>query len=285
MASRNSRLEIRSWKLETRNWKFETREDVASGQWQDEFRISSFEFRFSGFRFPVSDTKGFTLLELLIGMTLMAMLMAALLVGLRLASRAWQQGEARLRQGHAEEERHTFLAEQISSLIPYAVNSADPNLPGRFLVLQATASILRFVSTYSSRFRNRSGLVFAEYAIVPSSEGAAIVLRESPIRDDDALLRRLVERITQDPETGETIIRYRPFSTRDTDLKLATGVQRASFEYLDLHPKGTRGPRWLTQWKSKSVTPYPAAIRLRWEQRGRQEETMIHLRAQALPQP
>lgn len=234
---------------------------------------------------PSPDAKGFTLLELLIGITLMATLMTALLVGLRLANRAWQQGEARLRQGHADEERHTFLAEQISSLVPYAVNSNDPNLPGRFVVLQATASILRFVSAYSSRFRNRSGLVLAEYAIVPSSHGTAILLRESPIRDDDALLRRLVERVTQDPETGETIIRYRPFSMGDTDLKLMTGVQRASFEYLDLHPRGARGPRWLTQWKSNLDTPYPDAIRLRWEQRGRQEEAIIRLRARALPQP
>lgn len=232
-----------------------------------------------------ADSKGFTLLELLIGMTLMAMLMATLLVGLRLANRAWQQGEARLRQGHAEQERHTFLAQQISSLVPYAVDSIDPNLPGRFLVLQTTATVLRFVTTYSSRMRNRSGLVLAEYAIVPGPRGTAIVLRESPVREGDALLRRLVERVTQDPETGETMIRYRPFSARETDLKLMTGVERASFEYLDLHPKGAREPRWLTQWKSRPDAPWPAAVRLRWEQRGRQEETMIRLRAQALPEP
>jgi prepilin-type N-terminal cleavage/methylation domain-containing protein len=233
----------------------------------------------------LDDAKGFTLLELLLGITLMAMVMATLLVGLRLANRAWQQGEARLRQGRAEEERHTFLVEQISSLVPYAVDSTDPNLPGRFVVLQASPLILRFVTTYASHRRNRSGLVLAEYAAVPGFGGTAIVLRESPVPEADALLRRLVERITPDPETGETVIRYRPFAARETDLRLMTGLQRASFEYLDAHPKGAGGPKWLTQWKSRSDAPYPAAIRLRWEQQGRQEETMIRLRAQAFPEP
>jgi prepilin-type N-terminal cleavage/methylation domain-containing protein len=243
------------------------------------------EFRVTNFQFPVSNTAGFTLLELLIGITLMAMVMTALLVGLRLANRAWQQGEARLREGHAEQERYTFLAEQISSLRPYAVNSTDPNLPGSFVILQASASVLRFVTTYSSRLRNRSGLMLAEYAIVNTSHGTAIVLRESSIREDGALLRRVVERVTRDPETGETMVRYRPFAERESDLRLMTALQRASFEYLDLHPKGAREPRWVTQWKGQSDTPYPAAIRLRWERHGRQEGMMIRLRAQAFPQP
>ena len=263
--------------METGNWKL-----VASPHRSRV--VASFEFPPSYSQFPVSSTKGFTLLELLIGITLMAMVMAALLVGLRLANRAWQQGEARLREGHLEQERQAFLAEQISSFRPYAVNSTDPNLPGNFLVLQATASVLRFVTTYSSSLRNRSGLTLAEYAIVPGSRGSAIVLRESPIRDDDAVFRRLVERVRHDPETGETIVRYRPFAVRESDLRLMTGLGSASFEYLDLHPKGADGPRWLAQWKSRSDAPYPAAIRLRWEQHGRQEEIMIRLRAQALPQ-
>ena len=224
-------------------------------------------------------------MELLIGMTLMAMVMVALVVGLRLANRAWQQGESRLRQKHTEVERDTFLARQISSFVPYAVNSTDPDMPGRFLILQASASVLRFVSNYSSHLRSRAGMILAEYAIEPTSQGTAIVLRESAIGDEEALLRRLIERVVPDPETGEMMIRYRPFSVRSTDLKLVTGVQLASFEYLDLHPKEARGPRWLAQWKSSPDAPWPAAIRLRWEQRGRQEQAMIRLRAQALPQP
>ena len=79
--------------------------------------------------YPISrspDQTGFTLFEVLISLTLIGFLMAALLVGLRVANRAWRTGEARLRQVHAEAERNAFVLEQISSLVPYQVTIRRP---------------------------------------------------------------------------------------------------------------------------------------------------------------
>jgi len=231
-----------------------------------------------------TDSRGFTLFEVLLSISLIGFLMVALLVGLRVANRAWRTGEARLRQVHAEAERNAFVGAQISSLAPYRVTTDDPHLPGTFIVLQAGATCLRFVSSYSSVFRGRSGLVLAEYGIVQASPGnVEVALRETSVGDSDILLHRLVRSVTNDPETGAPQITYQPFALRATDLPLMTGLRAARFEYLDLHPKKDTGPVWRLDWKSTDQAPYPEAICLRWERGNQAGEEVIPVRAKLVP--
>jgi hypothetical protein len=232
-----------------------------------------------------TDSSGFTLFEALLTITLIGFLMLALLIGLRVANRAWRTGEARLRQVHAEAERNAFVVEQVSSLVPYKVTLTDPDLPGTFIVLQAGATCLRFVSSYGSVFRSRSGLVLAEYGIVEASPGnVEVALRETSVGDSDILLHRLIRSVTNDPDTGAPVINYQPFAVRATDLPLMTGLRAARFEYLDLHPEKGTGPVWRLDWKSRDEAPYPEAIRLRWERGNQAGEEVIPVRAKPVPQ-
>jgi len=220
----------------------------------------------------------------LISLTLIGFVMLSLLIGLRVASRAWRTGETRLRQVHAEAERNAFLAQQIASLVPYQVISNDPHLPGTFTILQANATCLRFVSTYSSAYRSRSGLVLVEYGIVEDSRGSVqLVLRETPVGDNDGLYHKLVRRVTTDTNTGAPLINYQPFSLSPADLRLMTGLRAAWFEYLDLHPEKGKGPVWRERWLSREEAPYPEAIRLRWERGNQAGEEIIPVRAKLIP--
>ena len=230
------------------------------------------------------DETGFTLFEMLLSITLTGFLMLALLIGLRVANRAWRTGEARLRQVHAEAERNAFVVQQISSLVPYRVTLSDPDLPGTFIILQASATCLRFVSSYSSVFRSRSGLVLAEYGIVEASPAnVEVALREAPVGDNDVLFHRIIQSVTNDPDTGAPVINYQPFSLRATDLPLMTGLRAAQFEYLDLHPEKGSGPVWRENWKGREGAPYPEAIRLRWERGNQAGEEVIPVRAKLIP--
>src|SRR5208337_1496972 len=88
-------------------------------------------------------------------------------------------------------------------------------------------------------------------------------------------LRRIVRKVTNDPDTGAPVIDYQPFSVSETDLPLMTGLREAWFEYLDLHPEKatdqaengagpaekSTGPVWRLEWKSRKDVPYPDAIR------------------------
>jgi hypothetical protein len=186
---------------------------------------------------------------------------------------------------HAVAERNAFIVQQISSLVPYKVTLSDPHLPGTFNVLQASARCLRFVSTYSSVYRSRTGLVLVEYGIVEASPGnVEVALRETPVGDNDVLFHKLVGSVTNDTETGLPVINYQAFSLRATDLLLMTGLGGAWFEYLDLHPVKGTGPVWREDWGGAEKAPYPEAIRLRWERGNRTGEELIPVRAMLIPQ-
>lgn len=223
--------------------------------------------------------KGFTLLELLIGMTLMALLMTAVLIGLRVASRAWQQGEDRLRLVYGEEERADFMAKQVASLVPYRVRSSDPKLSGQFPILEAKPSIFRFLSSYGSHFRNRSGLVLVEYGLVRGSPGTLdLFLRETSVQEDAELLHQFIQGVAPHPETGKPRIIYRPFSSEKADLRLFANLKTARFEYL-LPDAEKGGVQWASEWQPEPDASFPSAVRFAWEQAGRQEQAVFPLRA------
>lgn len=228
--------------------------------------------------------KGFTLLELLVGMTLTTAVLSSVVIGLHVAARAWQQGEARLRSAYQETERVDFLARQVASLVPYAVVSADPELPGRFVILEASAARLRFLSTYCSRYRRNAGLVLVEYAILEAPSGEVrLALRETEVADDQALLRRLVQGVSRNPQSGERVVVYRPFLPDEADIELMSGLAVARFDYFDPQP-AKPGGAWLPEWPALPEAAYPAAIRLHWQRQSDTGELVFPVRARVVAQ-
>lgn len=231
-----------------------------------------------------SNQNGFTLLELLIGITLMALLMTTVLIGLRVASRAWQQGEDRLRLVHSDEERADFIAKQVASLVPYKVRSNDPKLLGDFTILEAKSSRLRFLSTYGSHFRNRSGLLLVDYGLVGTSRGRAdLWLRETPVQDDGELLHQVIQGVATDPDTGRKRIAYRPFLRQDADLCLLRNLNGARFEYFVPDSK-KGGAHWASDWQPEPDAAFPLAFRFAWDQDGHREQALVPIRAHSFPQ-
>ncbi len=65
-------------------------------------------------RTPDPDRRGFTLLELLIAMTLLGLIAVLLLGGLRLGARSWEAGSARNEQTSEVQVVQTFIRQQLS---------------------------------------------------------------------------------------------------------------------------------------------------------------------------
>jgi prepilin-type N-terminal cleavage/methylation domain-containing protein len=230
-----------------------------------------------------SKPNGFTLLELLIAMTLMALVMTTVLVGLRVASRAWQQGEDRLRLVYAEQERADFMAKQVASLVPYQVLSSDPKLAGQFAILEASPSCLRFLSTYGSHDRSGAGLILVEYGLVGVARGRVdLLLRETPVQDDGQLLHQIIQTVATDPVTGIIRLTYRPFLRQNAEVGLLRNLNAARFEYLD--PDSRKGgTHWVSDWQPGPDAAYPLAFRFAWEQDGHQEQAVFPIRARSFP--
>ena len=138
---------------------------------------------------------------------------------------------------HAAAEQSDFVVTQVSSLVPYRITSIDRSLPGALTVLEATANCLRFISSYSSVYRGRTGLVLVEYGIVQPSRGEIeVLLRETPVADAQSLYHKLILSVTRDPDTGMAVINYQPFEARASDLRLMTGLSQAAFSYSGFTP-------------------------------------------------
>jgi general secretion pathway protein J len=176
---------------------------------------------------------GFTLLELLIAITLLGLLLAALFGGLRLGARAWERSEERLDESARLQVVQNFLRERLAQAYP--LTAEDPS--GRMrLAFEGTGDALRFVSLMPAYL----GTGFAELVL-------AI--------DDRAGIKDLV-------------VQWRPFELLpqpDDEEEPQVKVLLADIEGLEIAYYGAlaRGEQvsWHEQWLE--VMALPQLVRLR----------------------
>jgi len=222
-------------------------------------------------------------LEVLLASSLMALLMLALVTGLHIATRAYERGQAEIQQADQGEQRFSVLVRQVASLVPVAVDSDIPDLPGRFVILEATPSRLSFLSTYGASAGSRAGLVLVRYAVLENSTGKmSVVLQETPVRSDRWLLAQLIDHVGRDPDSGLPKIIYRDFTSGKNDLELLSNLDRGEFEYRDPNP-GRDKPAWVPQWEGTAQNPFPEAVRLISERDSVKQVYTIPIPAHFLP--
>ncbi|HSS65381.1 MAG TPA: type II secretion system protein GspJ [Gammaproteobacteria bacterium] len=145
----------------------------------------------------VSATRGFTLLELLLGMAVLALMAGIVLGGIRLGVKSWDA--AAERSAAVEEMRvvHALLRRQLSSALPLATSRAG----GWNLVFEGDPQSLRFVSELPG-YVSGGGIHFVTLALAKGAEGDDLVLRWRPLHaldadepPDEAVLARNVEKL------------------------------------------------------------------------------------------
>jgi general secretion pathway protein J len=115
---------------------------------------------------PSHPSAGFTLLELLIAITLLGLLMAALFGGLRLGARAWERGEERLDESGRLQVVQNFLRERLGEAYPL---STDDQAGRQVLAFQGTSDAVRFVTLMPEHL----GTGFAEFLLAVVERGDA----------------------------------------------------------------------------------------------------------------
>lgn len=125
---------------------------------------------------------GVTLLELLIAVSLVAILSTGMMLALRTSVQAYGKTGARLESNRRTVSREQILSDQIGSAMAVrglcAVNGGPPaNVP----FLSGTAAGLRLVSSYSIAEGARGYPRIAEYRVLPSDHGQSVrlVIHES----------------------------------------------------------------------------------------------------------
>jgi general secretion pathway protein J len=194
---------------------------------------------------------GLTLLELLVAITLLGLLMAALFGGLRLGARAWELSEERLDQSTRLHVVHDFLRDRLIQAYPLV---ADDRVGDARLTFEGTADRLRFVTQMPEHL----GAGFAEFALAL----------------DDGL------------DAKDLVVQWRRFDwpaagpgpEEDAQLKvLLERVESLQISYFGV-PDPRLAPAWHDEWQDAQAIPELVRIQVRFapEDRRHWPDLVVH---------
>ena len=182
---------------------------------------------------------GFTLLELLIAITLLVFILALLFGGMRLGARSWDAGETR--SGHATHLAlvQGFLRRELSQTYPYRwKKKIDTEL-----AFAGEPDRLRFVAPIAARL-GPGGLFLLSIELVADNEGNQLLLK----------------RVIPEADSGDFSLLDDANVEKDV---LAEQVESLSFAYFGAETKESE-PRWMDKWDHPKLLPYLIRIRVKF---------------------
>jgi len=118
-------------------------------------------------------TRGFTLVELLLAITLMSMLLALAYGGLRASTRTTDRGQVVLEESSRMRMAHQFVRKQLNQMLPLAYEQDDEKKERK--LFEGSRNNIRFVGPMPG-YLSFGGPQVQELSIVPGERGQALVL-------------------------------------------------------------------------------------------------------------
>lgn len=189
-------------------------------------------------------TEGFTLVEMLIAVTLVALMALALWSVLRLTVTSWQHATASIDANQRHRATLDLVEKQLAS-VSALIPPPDPQLGlWQSPIFLGSETGVEFVSLCALRFRDNPGLTIVSYGVVQGSGGDySLVERESRYLGGDP---------TEDAglDQGE-----------EPTVTIFDHLASAVFEYYD--PGALDRPaQWVKEWDALDYGSLPAAIRI-----------------------
>ncbi len=183
---------------------------------------------------------GFTLLEMLIAVTLVAMMAVSLWSVFAVSLRSWSRGT----QFIDTNQRHRSILDMVRKQMASAYGlygRLDQELAGNpRLIFIGSADFIRFISLNSLQFQESPGLTLVSYEVVRDSGGGySMVEREA---------RYLGQALDEEFSVAH-----------GRAIPIFENLASCTFEYLD--PGGGDGQsRWVTEWDGEKLGRLPGAV-------------------------
>ncbi|MBI3210447.1 MAG: prepilin-type N-terminal cleavage/methylation domain-containing protein [Candidatus Solibacter usitatus] len=205
---------------------------------------------------------GVTLLELLIAMTLLALLSTGVLMAMRVGFGALQKTNKTFLANRRAFGAQRILEQQIAGFIPVsaACNAAGGPPPyTRVSFFQGELQTMRFASTYSLAAASRGMATILELQVIPGEEGRGyrLIVNEHPYTGPLGA-GRFCTGTAPDPFTGTSATRFIPVGIREDSFVLADKLAECRFLYRVAMPEPPF-ERWVPRWVYGT---YPTAIRI-----------------------
>ncbi len=179
---------------------------------------------------------GFTLVELLVVLTLLGLIWVAIFGGLRFGARVWEVGAERSESLNEPQLVQGLLRRQITQAFRLAQRAEDVDQPAAFLGEEAR---LRFVAPAPAH-AVQGGLYAYELATERGDRGDRLVLRWRLFRPEVALA----------------------FDADDAERRiLLDGVETVTFSYYGAR-RGEDESRWETAWAEGLALPQLVSVRV-----------------------
>jgi general secretion pathway protein J len=177
--------------------------------------------------------RGFTLVELLLALTLMGMLLALAYGGLRAATRATDRGQTILEDSSRIRMAHQFVHRQLNQVLPLVFEQSEDG--DERSVFQGTADRIRFVAPMPG-YLGFGGPQVQELAIVRGEDHLELVLSHALLQgfEEDHLYER-------------------------PPILLLEDIEAASFSFLRLDENGELAG-WSSTWDIPEVLPESIAL-------------------------
>jgi prepilin-type N-terminal cleavage/methylation domain-containing protein len=196
--------------------------------------------------------RGFTLVELLISITLMAALSAGMMTAMRSGLLTLQKVDDRLQSNRRVISVQQIISREISNAMPVtgscgASSSAAPS--GSFPSFNGNAQTLHFVSSFSMTEGSRGYPRVIEMQVLPSDRGLRLIVNEFLYTGPDSTGPLC--------ENGQ----FLPGRPTPQSFVLADRLASCQFVYKSSDPESPKGAGWVAEW-TKPNLPYAVRVEM-----------------------
>jgi general secretion pathway protein J len=205
----------------------------------------------------LSVSSGFTLIEVIVTLTILGFIVLMVSGTLRLGLSSWEKGDAIKEDYQKIRMFSQLVSRQIKSLVPYKIRTEKAE--GNYLAFDGKAHSLRFVSALAIRAKRPEGFVYVVYQFKDEGDKKGrLVLYEQRALNKDFFEEDLKE---------------------DSAVTLFGGISQVRFEYYrEADKEKSRTEEWVEEWNAKEEKELPKALRMTvtyWSGRGKEEASPI----------
>jgi len=196
-----------------------------------------------------SSERGFTLIELMIAVTLVALISAGMLMAMRTSLLTYQKTGDRLEANRRAINVEQILAREIGGLMPVSGNCPAGQGPGSPMsFFRGTETTLHLVSSFSIAQGARGNPQILEFQVVPLDNGAVrLVVNEIPYTGPASMMGLCQNRF------------YRPVPVGPSSFVLADNLAFCRISYHEPYDDVFTPVRWLPVWNQDRL---PSGIRI-----------------------
>jgi general secretion pathway protein J len=186
-------------------------------------------------------TTGFTLLEVIVALTILGLMLIIIFGAFRLGLSAWARGETTKEDYQKLRTVSQLVSSQIRSIVPYKIKTEKAE--GDYLAFEGKTRSVKFVSALPIRAKQAEGFVYATYEFEEESrEGGRLILYEQRVLNKNFFEEQPKE------ELGVSLIE---------------GISDLRFEYYRKgDPANNKTEGWVEEWNAKEEKELPSALRM-----------------------